>query len=135
MLSVMETQFHPTPVEPPFRPGGETHKKTIMLIEENPFLRHIIEHELTSLGYRVLAGADPAGPDFSPKLRRADAAIVSYHWNKGLGWKLFNRLKAICANLPVLLYTMEDQPSAGVKAIVEALAEVFSAGKQNRLAS
>ncbi len=135
MYSIMECQTHPAPGHLPFRTGGETHKKTIMLIEENPLLRHLIEHELTSLGYRVLTAVDPATPDFSPKLRMADAAIVSYHWNRSSGWDFFNRLKASHADLPVLLYTMEDRPSVGVKAITEALAEVFSAGKQTTMAS
>jgi DNA-binding NtrC family response regulator len=135
MLSIMEIQTHSVPADLRFRTGGETHKKSIMLIEENRFLRHIIEHELTSLGYRVLTAADPENPDFGPRLRMADAAIVSFHWNQGSGWEIFNRLKATHADLPVLLYTMEDRPSVGVKAITEALAEVFSPVKQTIMTS
>lgn len=135
MLSIMESQTHPAPGDLLFRTGGETHKKTILIIEENPFLRHIIEHELASLGYRVLTAMDPADRDFSSKLRMTDAVIVSYHWNGGAGWEIFNRLKARHAHLPVLLYTMEETPASGVKAIAEALAEVFSARKQTLLAS
>jgi DNA-binding NtrC family response regulator len=135
MLSIMELQRHPVPGDLPFRRGGETHKKTVMVIEESPFLRHIIEDELTSLGYRVLMAANPASPDFSPKLRLADAAIISFHRHQGSGWDIFNRLKATHADLPVLLYTMEDRPSVGMKAITEALAEVFSAGDQTTMAS
>ena len=135
MLSVMEFETHALPHEPPIRKGGETHGKTIMLIEESPMLRNVIVQELTSLGYRVLAAADPERPDFHTQLRLADIAVVSFHWNRGSGWEIFNRLKATHADLPVLLYTMADGPSTGVKAIVEALAEAFSPGQQRRLAS
>lgn len=135
MLSIMELQTHPAPGDLPFRRGGETYKRTILLIEGNPFLRHTIQHELTSLGYRVLTVANPEGPDFRPKLRMANAAIVSFHWHQGSGWDIFNRLKATHADLPVLLYTMEDRFSVGMKAITEALAEVFSAGDQTTMAS
>ena len=135
MLSIMESETHPLPHHPPIREGGKTHGKIILLIEESPMLRNVIVHELTSLGYRVLAAADPERPDFHSQLRLADIAVVSFHWNRGSGWEIFNRLKATHADLPVLLYTMADGPAIGVKAIAEALAEAFSAGQQRRLAS
>lgn len=135
MLSIMDIQANPFLQDPSIRMGADAHRKTVLLVEGQPALRRLIDHQLTALGYRVLTGVDPANPAFQARLRIADIVLVSFHWNRGSGWDLFNRLKAKNTALPVLLYTMEDSPSLGVKAIAEALAEVFNPCPQQWVAS
>jgi CheY-like chemotaxis protein len=101
--------------------------KIVMLIEESPFIRFIIENELTAMGYAVAPCTDPTDGLLFSKFALLDAIVVSFNWKGGAGWKIFTQLKANLNSLPVLLYTMADRPSLAVKAVVEALEEAFSA--------
>jgi CheY-like chemotaxis protein len=121
-----------------------SHRKTILLIDDDPLICEMTQAVLEKLGYTSMAveSAEAARAAFSANPRQFDLILVDHLLSDASGVELAGDLLRIRPDVPIILYTgggaeIEEVRSKGVRAVIskglsrqefaEALERVFEA--------
>jgi DNA-binding response OmpR family regulator len=89
-----------------------SYQKTIMVVDDNPDIRHIVRVVLEEQGYRVLTAE--SGEDFFSKLgeQKADLIVLDIMLPGMDGLEILRRLKGNpdTSSIPVMMLTVKGQP-------------------------
>ncbi len=87
--------------------------KTVLVIDDDPDQRRLLERTLPTRGYQVLLAADGEAGLALATTRRPDAIVLDVMMPRLNGFQTCRRLKAqpATAHLPVVMLTAKDQPA------------------------
>ena len=102
-----------------------SHRKTILLIDDDPLICEMTQAVLDRLGYNsmAVASAEEARTVFSGNPRQFDLIMVDHILSDKSGVELATDLLCIRPDIPIVLYTggraeIEDVQSKGIHAII-----------------
>ncbi|HXG44074.1 MAG TPA: response regulator [Gemmatimonadales bacterium] len=87
--------------------------KTVLIIDDDPDQRRLLERTLATRGYRVLLAADGEAGLALAVTGRPDAIVLDVMMPRLNGFQTCRRLKAepATASVPVVMLTAKDQPA------------------------
>ena len=97
--------------------SAPVHAKTILVIDDDESLRRVVEYNLEQEGHRVLTAADGAGGLATFRSHSIDLVLTDIRMPEMDGLELLARLKAMQADLPVIILTAHGTIDSAVDAI------------------
>ncbi|MEJ2217737.1 MAG: sigma-54 dependent transcriptional regulator [Gemmatimonadota bacterium] len=90
---------------------------TLLVVDDEPKIRRILELSLTDLGYRILGAADAAEAERLLAAEPVDLVLADLQLPDRSGIELLERIRATYADLPVILITAYGSVESAVRAI------------------
>jgi DNA-binding NtrC family response regulator len=91
--------------------------RTVLLVDDDPSFRRVMEYQLHEDGYRVLTAADMASALQQFKTETIDVVLTDVKMPGGDGMELLARVNAMRPDLPVLMLTAHGTIGAAVEAM------------------
>jgi DNA-binding NtrC family response regulator len=92
-------------------------KPKILVVEDDPSSRLLMQEILRDRGYRLVSASDCAEAESRFRASRPDAAILDYQLPDGDALTLLERLRAVDAELPVVILTSHGSIELAVEAM------------------
>ena len=91
--------------------------RTVLLVDDDPSFRRVMEYQLHEDGYRVLMAADMTSALKQFKTGPIDVVLTDVKMPGGDGMELLARLNAMQPDLPVVMLTAHGTIGAAVEAM------------------
>ena len=91
--------------------------KTVLLIDDDDSLRRVVEYNLQEEGYGVVTAADGTTGLQAFQAQAIDLVLTDIRMPEMDGLELLTRLKAMHADLPVIILTAHGTIDSAVEAI------------------
>ncbi len=102
---------HAAPAEPAPQdlPVGTT--TTVLVVDDDPLIQHLLRGQLEQEGFRVLVAVDGVDGLTMAREARPDVILLDIHLPKLDGWQVLAELKSDPAlvNIPVIIQSVEEQ--------------------------
>ena len=88
---------------------------TVLLVDDDTLVQHLLRGELEREGFRVIAAGDGVQALRLAREHLPSAIILDIHLPKLLGWDVLSELKSdgATANIPVIILSVEEQRARG----------------------
>ncbi|MDB4993628.1 MAG: sensory box histidine kinase/response regulator [Myxococcaceae bacterium] len=110
------SRVRPTRVEEGSSPPRAAYDgATILLVDDDPLVQHLVRGELEGEGFRVLSAADGLHALRLAREHHPAAILLDLHLPKLHGWDVLAELKTdpTVANVPVIILSVEEQRARG----------------------
>jgi two-component system, NtrC family, response regulator len=94
-----------------------TEPRTILLVDDDPTFRRVVEYQLQEDGYRVLTAPGPAAALQRFQADRVDVVLTDVKMPESDGIELLARLKTLQPDLPVVMLTAHGTIGSAVEAM------------------
>lgn len=87
--------------------------RQILLVEDDPDQRRLLERSLAALGWRVITAADGEAGVAAARTARPDVIVLDVMMPRLNGYQACRRLRADpdTAHIPIIMATAKDQPA------------------------
>src|SRR5215216_5760539 len=118
MITLTSEDTHP-PVHSPMEIGSEQRKRTILIVDDHPVLRHGISQLINNERDLVVCGEAESAPTALEAMRRLkpDLALIDISLQGTNGIELIKLMRAEQPKLPILMLSMHDESLYALRAL------------------
>lgn len=118
MITLTSDETHP-PVHSPAEIGGEQRKKTVLIVDDHPVLRHGISQLINNEHDLIVCGEAESAPGALEAMRRLkpDLALLDISLQGTNGIELIKLMRAEQPKLSILMLSMHDESLYALRAL------------------